>query len=174
MLAPFAFGVWFVSVAALAAAFIWSDHRFLEEYRKRHADFLSAGERMDLFARDPIALLRRTRQDFLSMAYARDAPSADQDLERLRRQSSRLFLAVVFAGFGGLPAAFLVVGLAGRAVKVLDLGVLGYAAIAVFWAAWLLWVVRHPGHSRLALAMLVAGFLLSLLGAGVALILSLD
>jgi hypothetical protein len=163
VLQEFAFVLWFASVLAIAIAWFWTDQLFLSRYQNRYGGYPSPEERTDLLVRDPVRLLRQLPRRVARQLDARQTPVDEPSLEALRIRASRLYLLIIVAGFGGLPASFLLVGIAGRIAQAIDLPVAVYVAINVGWVVAALWVLRRPDRSARAVVMVLIGLLVSLL-----------
>lgn len=153
-----AVGLWIVSALVCAALWFWTDQTFLARYQKRYGDYLSRSEQKDLLIRAPLGLLRRLPRETSLRIDARQRPVDDPQLETLRRRGSRLFLLTIAAGFGGLPIAFIGVGLARRIAGVASFPLIAHVVIAIGWAVLLVWVIRRKDPSTLAVAIALAGF----------------
>jgi hypothetical protein len=164
----FAFGLWVFVVGVLGVGWFLTDARMLRRYEGVTGRAISHGSRLAQFARNPLLAIKSLPAGLAAVGEARGTPSADPTLEALRKQSSRLFIATILVGLGGLPLSFATVGVLARLDRFMSLSAWMHALIIGVWLALTIAIVRQPDRSRLAVLFAVAGLGVSILFAGVA------
>jgi hypothetical protein len=153
--------LWFGAIIVTSLSWLYVDIKFRSAHQRRYGGYRTLQERLELFGRDPRALLQTEPAEWGVRMGSYSVRADDPEVERLRRLSVGLFLATVLVIFGGLFASFILVAAVQRILNGFALIVIPQIGILAFWVGLFIKVLRQRDHSLLSVVILLSAVAVS-------------